>query len=94
LEKLRESVDALIVIPNDKLLDVVDRRVSLQESFVVVDEVLLRGVQGISDIITIPDLSTLTLLMLRALCKLPVQLLWVSDVVKAKVEPLMLQNSD
>ncbi|RAI15937.1 MAG: cell division protein FtsZ [Candidatus Melainabacteria bacterium] len=56
LEKLRESVDALIVIPNDKLLDVVDRRVSLQESFIVVDEVLLRGVQGISDIITIPGL--------------------------------------
>lgn len=56
LERLRESVDALIVIPNDKLLDVVDRRVSLQESFIVVDEVLLRGVQGISDIITIPGL--------------------------------------
>jgi cell division protein FtsZ len=56
LEKLRESVDALIVIPNDKLLDVVDRRVSLTESFVVVDEVLMRGVQGISDIITIPGL--------------------------------------
>ena len=56
LEKLRESVDALIVIPNDKLLDVVDRRVSLQESFIVVDEVLMRGVQGISDIITIPGL--------------------------------------
>src|SRR5574344_1850097 len=56
LEKLKEAVDALIVIPNDKLLDVVDRRVSLQESFIVVDEVLLRGVQGISDIITIPGL--------------------------------------
>lgn len=56
LEKLRESVDALIVIPNDKLLDVVDRRVSLLDSFAVVDEVLLRGVQGISDIITIPGL--------------------------------------
>lgn len=56
LEKLRESVDALIVIPNDKLLEVVDRRASLVESFVVVDEVLLRGVQGISDIITIPGL--------------------------------------
>ena len=56
LEKLRESVDALIVIPNDKLLDVVDRRVGLVESFVVVDEVLMRGVQGISDIITIPGL--------------------------------------
>ena len=44
------------MIPNDKLLDVVDRRVSLTESFIVVDEVLMRGVQGISDIITIPGL--------------------------------------
>ena len=56
LEKLRECVDALIVIPNDKLLDVVDRKMTLTESFAVVDEVLLRGVQGISDIITIPGL--------------------------------------
>ena len=56
LEKLRECVDALIVIPNDRLLSAVDRRVSLEESFVVVDEVLMRGVQGISDIITIPGL--------------------------------------
>ena len=56
LEKLRECVDALIVIPNDKLLDVVEKRVTLQESFIVVDEVLLRGVQGISDIITVPGL--------------------------------------
>ena len=54
LEKLRESVDAVIVVPNDKLLQVVGRDVSLDESFVIVDEVLLRGVQGISDIITVP----------------------------------------
>ena len=56
LDKLKESVDAVIVVPNDKLLQVVDRQVTLQESFVIVDEVLLRGVQGISDIITIPGL--------------------------------------
>ena len=56
LEKLREAVDAVIVIPNDKLLQVVDRQVSLTESFSIVDEVLLRGVQGISDIITVPGL--------------------------------------
>ena len=56
LEKLRECVDAVIVIPNDKLLQVVDRQVSLTESFLIVDEVLLRGVQGISDIITIPGM--------------------------------------
>ena len=54
LEKLKESVDAVIVVPNDKLLQVVGRDVSLDESFVIVDEVLLRGVQGISDIITVP----------------------------------------
>jgi cell division protein FtsZ len=54
LEKLKESVDAVIVVPNDKLLQVVDRQVSLEESFIIVDEVLSRGVQGISDIITVP----------------------------------------
>lgn len=56
LEKLKETVDALIVIPNDKLLEVVERRTTMREAFQVVDEVLLRGVQGISDIITVPGL--------------------------------------
>ncbi len=56
LEKLKEAVDAVIVVPNDKLLQVVERDVSLTESFIIVDEVLLRGVQGISDIITVPGL--------------------------------------
>ena len=56
LEKLKETVDALIVIPNDKLLEVVERRTTMKEAFQVVDEVLLRGVQGISDIITVPGL--------------------------------------
>jgi cell division protein FtsZ len=53
---LKETVDALIVIPNDKLLEVVERRTTMREAFQVVDEVLLRGVQGISDIITVPGL--------------------------------------
>jgi cell division protein FtsZ len=56
LEKLKETVDALITIPNDKLLEVIDKRTSLQEAFLAVDEVLLRGVQGISDIITTPGM--------------------------------------
>lgn len=56
LESLRESVDTLIVIPNDKLLEVVERRTSMQEAFRIADDVLLRGVQGISDIITVPGL--------------------------------------
>ena len=56
LDRMREAVDALIVIPNDKLLDVVGKRATLQESYLAVDDVLLRGVQGISDIITIPGI--------------------------------------
>lgn len=56
MDKLKEYVDAVIVIPNDKLLQVVDRQYSLTESFGIVDEVLLRGVQGLTDIITIPGI--------------------------------------
>lgn len=56
LEKLKENVDTLIIIPNDKLIEVVERRTTIREAFYVVDEILLRGVQGISDIITVPGL--------------------------------------
>ena len=56
IEKLREEVDALIVIPNDKLLEVVDKRTTMRDAFGIVDEVLSRGVQGISDIIAVPGL--------------------------------------
>ena len=69
LAKLKDAVDELIVIPNDKLLDVVDRRISLQESFSIVDEVLLRGVQGISDIITIPGLINVDFADVRSVMK-------------------------
>ncbi len=56
VERLRQKVDALIVIPNQRLLDVIDRKMTLAESFRVVDSVLTQGVQGISDIITVPGL--------------------------------------
>jgi cell division protein FtsZ len=56
LEALKDCVDTLIVIPNDKLLDVVERRTSMQEAFRIADDILLRGVQGISDIITTPGM--------------------------------------
>jgi len=56
LEAISEAVDTLIVIPNDKLLDVVERRTSMQEAFRIADDVLMRGVKGISDIITVPGL--------------------------------------
>lgn len=53
---LRDSVDALIVIPNQKLMDVVDRHVSMLEAFRISDSILGQGVQGISDIIVMPGL--------------------------------------
>jgi len=56
IEKLRKYVDAILVVPNDKLLQVVERQIGLREAFCVTDEVLYRGIQGISDIITIPGM--------------------------------------
>jgi len=56
IEDLREKVDTLIVIPNQRILDVVDKKVSLLEAFRIADSVLMQGVQGISDLITIPGL--------------------------------------
>ncbi|KAL0399166.1 UNVERIFIED_CONTAM: Cell division protein FtsZ1, chloroplastic [Sesamum radiatum] len=53
IEKLRKNVDTLIVIPNDRLLDIADDRTSLQDAFLLADDVLRQGVQGISDIITV-----------------------------------------
>ncbi|KAF0134465.1 MAG: cell division protein FtsZ [Candidatus Saganbacteria bacterium] len=59
LALLKEKVDALIVIPNDKLLQVVERKTSIIEAFKVADDVLRQGVKGISDLITIPGLINL-----------------------------------
>jgi cell division protein FtsZ len=56
VENLKDKVDTMIVIPNQRLLDVVDKKMSLLEAFKVADSVLGQGVQGISDIIVIPGL--------------------------------------
>ena len=56
IESLKQKVDALITIPNDKLLQVIERRTSVHDAFRQADDVLLQGVQGIADIITIPGL--------------------------------------
>ncbi len=56
---LKEKVDTLIIIPNDKLLQVVDKRTPLVEAFRIADDVLRQGVQGISDLIAIPGLINL-----------------------------------
>ncbi len=59
IDKLREFVDTLIVIPNEKLLSVVERRASLTDALKEADNVLRQGVQGITDLITIPGLINL-----------------------------------
>ncbi len=56
IQELTDKVDTLITIPNDNLLKVIDKKTSLMDSFRVADDVLRHGVQGISDIITIPGL--------------------------------------
>jgi cell division protein FtsZ len=56
IQRLREKVDTLIVIPNDRLLDVADEKSSLLSAFKMADDVLLQGVQGITDLITTPGL--------------------------------------
>ena len=63
IEALQSRVDTLILIPNDKLLSVISDQTPVQEAFRFADDILRQGVQGISDIITIPGLVMLTLLM-------------------------------
>jgi len=59
ITKLKEHADTLIVIPNDRLLQLADKRASLQDSFRMADEVLHQGIQGISELITTPGLINL-----------------------------------
>jgi cell division protein FtsZ len=66
IASLKEKVDTLIVIPNDRLLDVGDATTSMIEAFRMADEVLLQGVQGITDLITTPGLINLDFADVRA----------------------------
>lgn len=59
LNRLKDSVDTLIIIPNDRLLDIVDKKASLQSAFRLADDVLRQGIQGISELITVPGLINL-----------------------------------
>ena len=59
IQKLKESVDTLIVIPNDKLLEIVDRRTTMPDALKKADEVLQQAVQGITDLINLPALINL-----------------------------------
>ena len=68
-EELRAKVDTLITIPNDRLRDVVQKNTSMVEAFRFVDDVLRQGVQGISDIITVPGLINLDFADVRAIMR-------------------------
>lgn len=67
IEELKNKVDTLIVIPNQKLMDVVDKKMTLQEAFRVADSVLGQGVQGISDLITVSGLINVDFADVRAI---------------------------
>jgi len=66
-ERLKDHVDTLIVIPNDRLLQIVDKRASVQEAFATADDVLRQGIQGISELITIPGLINLDFADVRSI---------------------------
>jgi len=59
IEALKQVVDTLIVIPNDRLLEITEKRVSLTDAFRVADDVLRQGIQGITEVITVPGLINL-----------------------------------
>ncbi len=59
IDALKEQVDTLIVIPNDRLLQMADKRATLQQAFTLADDVLRQGIQGISELITVPALINL-----------------------------------
>jgi len=67
LQALKEQVDTLIVIPNDRLLQTVDKRTSMYDAFRVADDVLRQGIQGISELITVPGLINLDFADVRSI---------------------------
>jgi cell division protein FtsZ len=67
IESLKERVDTLIVIPNDRLLEIVDKKASMTQAFRTADDVLRQGIQGISELITVPGLINLDFADVRAI---------------------------
>ena len=69
IDRLKEHVDTLIVIPNDKLLEIVDRRTTMPDALKKADEVLQQGVQGITDLINVPGLINLAFADVKTVMK-------------------------
>lgn len=84
---MRERVDTLITIPNDKLLQIIDKKTTLINSFKIVDDVLRQGVQGISDLITKPGIVNVDFADVKPLILIADQLLWVLELATEKISP-------
>jgi cell division protein FtsZ len=69
IELLSQKVDTLIVIPNDRLLEVVDKKTSMVDAFRIADDTLRQGIQGVTDLITIPGLINLDFADIRSVMK-------------------------
>lgn len=69
IDQLKQQVDTLITIPNDRLLQVVEKRTSMMEAFKIADDVLRQGVQGISDLIAVPGLVNLDFADVRTIMR-------------------------
>src|SRR6266581_3154215 len=69
IKELRDKVDTLIIIPNDRLLQVVEKRTSIVDAFRIADDVLRQGVQGITDLITVPGLINLDFADVRTIMR-------------------------
>jgi len=67
IEALKGKVDTLVIIPNDKLLQISDKRTTMSEAFMMADEVLMDGIQGISDLIALPNLINLDFADVRSI---------------------------
>ena len=67
IEKLKESVDAILIVPNDKLLGVIDKKTSVKDAFKTADDVLRQGIQGISDLITVRGIINLDFVDVRTI---------------------------
>jgi cell division protein FtsZ len=59
IEKLKEAVDAILIVPNDRLLQIIDKKTPVRDAFKTADDVLRQGIQGISDLITVPGIINL-----------------------------------
>ena len=81
---LKEKVDTIITIPNDKLLQIIDKKTPLKDAFLVADDVLRQGVQGISDLITTTGLINLDFADVKTIMSDQAKPLWVSASAPVK----------